>query len=334
MGRTLAVRGQLRQAATWFEELIYQAGEMAVFPLAYLDLCTLHYEWDDLDAAFLYLDKGLEASQQIDNVEFQIAAHMLKVRVKTAGGDPVGVQDALEKIHHLEHSSQIPARTQARSADLAVQLALWQGDLQSAEQLASQLVPNIEAHPFYRFLGLTPARLLIAKGQRGKAAEQLQAAAQTAQRNDWGYALIAVRVLQALAAETDSLALEFLGQALILAQPHGYIRTFAEAGQRLAPLLQKTARRGLAPEYAGKILAAIQGSRKAPTTIAGLVEPLTEREIEVLGLVAAGLSNREIAGSLFLSLGTVKTHIHNLYGKLEVRNRTQAIARARELKLI
>jgi LuxR family maltose regulon positive regulatory protein len=307
---------------------------MAVFPLVYMDLCTLHYEWNDLESANYYLGKSLEASQQINNIEFQIGSYMLKVRLKTAGGDPTGAQAALDQIHHLEHSSQIPVRTKARSAELAVQFALWQGDLQSAEQLASQLVPNIEAHPFYRFLGLTPARLLLAQGQREIAGKQLQLAAQAAQDNDWGYGLVAALVLQALAAETDGQAQEFLGKALKLAQPQGYIRTFTEAGQQLVPLLQEAIRRRSAPEYAEKILATLQGSQRLTPTTTGLVEPLTEREFEVLGLVAAGLSNREIAGALFLSLGTVKTHIYNLYGKLAVRNRAQAIARARELKLV
>ena len=147
--------------------------------------------------------------------------------------------------------------------------------------------------------------------------------------------MIAVRVLQALAAEEIEEGLKFLGEALRLAQPEGFIRTFSEAGDALVPLLQEAAQRGMKTEYVGKILKAIgDGDKKAAMASSALVEPLSERELEVLRLLAAGLSNREIAQKLIISTGTVKTHIHNIYGKLEVHNRTQAATRARELNLV
>ncbi len=334
LGRTQAVRGQLRQAVTWYQDVIRQSGETSVFPITYLDLCALHYEWNELETASHHLSQGLEASQRSGNLEFLIAAYMLQARLNLAQGDPAGASKALQQIQHLEQTHEVPARTQARSADLQVQFALWQNDLETARRLASQLAPAVNAHPFYRYLGLTPARLLLAMGQRTKAAEQLQSAAETAARNDWGYGLMAVRVLQALAAETSNTALKYLGEALTFAQPEGYIRTFSDIGKPLAPLLQEAAHRNLQPIYARKILAVIEGERPAVPATPGLVEKLSERELEILRLVAAGLSNREIAGQLVISLGTVKTHIHNIYGKLEVRNRAQAITRAQELELL
>lgn len=333
-GRILAVRGHLRQAATWFEEVTSQAEKKLVFPLVHLDLCTLHYEWNDLESAARHLAKGLESSRQSGNLEFQIAAHMLHARLKLAQGDLVGADKALEQARHLEHTSAIPLRTLGRITDLQAQLALWRGDLDAALQLAPQLEPDADCHPFCRFLGLTKSRLSLARGRKIEAAEQLASAAQTAQRNDWGYALIATRVLQSLAAESTAESLEFLGAALRMGRPEGFIRTFVEAGEPLIPLLQEAARRGTQPEYVGQILSTIQGGRLAALTPAALVEPLSERELEVLRLVAAGLSNREIAGKLILSLGTIKTHIHNIYGKLDVRNRAQAVDRARELDLL
>ena len=93
--------------------------------------------------------------------------------------------------------------------------------------------------------------------------------------------------------------------------------------------------RGILPEYVGQILAAIKGGQKKVVSQASsLVEPLSERELEVLRLVAAGLSNREIAEKLVISPGTAKTHIHNLCGKLGVRNRTEAATKAKELNLV
>ena len=221
-----------------------------------------------------------------------------------------------------------------RFADLQVQIALRQGDLESAQSLVPQLTADIDNHPFYRFLGLTPARVYLAQGNKEEAASQLANAVKIARENDWGYGLIAGLVLQALAAETNSAAMEFLGQALSLAHPQGFMRTFADAGKPMIALLKEAARRGLYPEYSGQILAVIGETIETATASPALVEPLSEREMEVLRLVAAGLSNRQIAGQLVVSLGTAKTHIHNIYGKLGASSRVQAIARARELDLI
>jgi LuxR family maltose regulon positive regulatory protein len=334
LGRTLAVRGQLRQAAARLEAVAQEAGRVFALPLVYLDLCALHYEWNDLETAARYLAQGLEASQRSANLEFQIAAWMLQARLRLAQADPSGATQALEHARQLEQTSPIPSRTQARIYDLRVQVALWLGDLDAARQLAVQLTPDSDSHPFYRNLGLTPARLLIAQGRRGEALGQLAAAAQLAERNDWGYGLIAARVLQATAAETGDDAMKFLGEALNRGQADGYIRSFADAGQSLVPLLQDAARRGMAPEYCGRILDAFGGKSRAAQAAAGLVEALSERELEVLRLVAAGLSNRQIAARLVISPNTAKSHVHNICGKLGASNRLQAITRARELKLL
>jgi LuxR family maltose regulon positive regulatory protein len=103
--------------------------------------------------------------------------------------------------------------------------------------------------------------------------------------------------------------------------------------------LEEAALRGVTPEYVGTLLAAFGSQKKDRQKVQAasafpLIEPLSEREIEVLRLVAAGLSNRKIAGKLIVSLGTVKTHIHHIYGKLDVCNRAQAVDRARELHLL
>lgn len=125
-----------------------------------------------------------------------------------------------------------------------------------------------------------------------------------------------------------------LPKRYLLSQPEGYIRAYADHGQILVPNLMEAAQRGESPEYIGKILAAIGEEADRDTSSAALVEQLSEREIEVLRLVSAGLSNREIAEKLYLSPGTIKTHVHNICGKLGVTNRTQAVMHARDLKII
>jgi len=146
--------------------------------------------------------------------------------------------------------------------------------------------------------------------------------------------VIETLVLQALALQAqgkDDQALTVLERALSFAEPEGYLRTFIDEGAPMAALLRTAASRGIALDYVSKLLAAF-GKVAFPS--APLVEPLSERELEVLRLLAAGLSNREIAAELFLAIGTVKKYTSNIYGKLNVHKRTQAVARARELGLL
>jgi LuxR family maltose regulon positive regulatory protein len=113
------------------------------------------------------------------------------------------------------------------------------------------------------------------------------------------------------------------------------VRTFIEEGESMARLLRRALTEGTELEYASRLLAAFDESPQAASPAAqALVEPLTERELEVLRLIAGGLSNREIARELVVAVSTVKTHINHIYGKLDVKNRTQAVARARTLGLL
>ena len=153
--------------------------------------------------------------------------------------------------------------------------------------------------------------------------------------------LIEILALQALARQVQGDldgAVEALARALRTAEPEGFVRTFIDEGQPMAELLRLAASRDIAPRYVAKLLAAF-GEQPAPAEPAApvaqlLVEPLSERELEVLRLLAEGLTNREIAEQLTVTVGTAKTHVHHIYGKLDVHNRTQAVARGRELGLL
>ena len=144
-------------------------------------------------------------------------------------------------------------------------------------------------------------------------------------------------MLDALADQGTALA--FLTDALRCSQPEGYLRLYIDCGRDLIPLLQEAALRGVQPFYVGQILKAIGDHDNSRVGVvidssSRLVEALSPRELEVLRLMAAGLSNREIAARLVVSLGTVKTHVHHICGKLGVANRTQAVVEARDLKII
>lgn len=133
----------------------------------------------------------------------------------------------------------------------------------------------------------------------------------------------------------DSPALTALAATLELAEPEGYVRIFVDEGQPMAELLYQAATRGIFPEYCGRLLASFPESKAVKNDTqakAGeLIEPLSEREVEVLQLISEGLSNSETAQRLYLSLNTVKGHTRNIYAKLNVNSRTQAVAKARAL---
>lgn len=134
-------------------------------------------------------------------------------------------------------------------------------------------------------------------------------------------------------------AVAVLEPALALAEREGYVRVFLEAGPTLIPALRRAAAQGIAPEYVGKLLAALGEEGHSAVVPRGngfpaLIEPLSDREVEVLRLVAAGLPNKEIAAQLYLAVGTVKRHVVTLYGKLGANSRMSAVARGRELGLL
>ena len=121
-------------------------------------------------------------------------------------------------------------------------------------------------------------------------------------------------------------------QALALAEPDGFVRLFADEGEPMARLLRQAAVSGASTEYVSQLLRVTGAPSDSPSST--LVEPLSERELQVLRLIAAGLSNRQIADELVIAVSTVKWHINNIFGKLNVHSRTQALARARELGLL
>jgi len=191
------------------------------------------------------------------------------------------------------------------------------------------------------------ARLTVARGEHEEALRLLEELRQSAEAAGRTGKLIEILTLEALALWERSRrerALGTLTRALALGESEGYVRTFVDEGAAMGDLLSATVearQRGhpdaairIPARYLAKLLAVLAQESAAPDVGEQLSEPLSDRELEVLGLVAAGKSNGEIASSLFVSLSTVKTHINNLYRKLGARSRTQAIARARELDLI
>ncbi len=245
---------------------------------------------------------------------------------------------AMKKSDEAVRRPGVARSTKARHAAEHIIFAIRQGNLEDAKAWRNRLAENVEVLPFW--LRHILPRLLIGEGKKADAAEQLNLLYIKATETDALKMMIEIRVCQALAAETADKALIFLKDALIMGQPEGFIRTFVDEGNLLKPLLRKALSKEIIPEYTAKLLNIIEAEerlRQPDTETASSHSTngiLSERELEILLLIESGLSNRQIAEKLIISLGTAKTHIHNISEKLNAKTRTQALARAREIKLI
>jgi LuxR family maltose regulon positive regulatory protein len=197
----------------------------------------------------------------------------------------------------------------------------------------------------HEFEHLTLARVLLARYRTGQDEQSLRDAMSLLERlrdaAEEGKRvgnLIEILVLHSLAQEArgdQSAALGFLERALSLSEPEGYVRMFSGEGEPMARLLSEALARGIKPEYTVRLLAAIrEGETPVMSVAESHVNLLSQRELEVIRLIAQGHSNKEISESLFLALDTVKGHNRRIFGKLGVQSRTEAIARAREIGLL
>jgi LuxR family maltose regulon positive regulatory protein len=340
-----AARGNLRQAADFCRQAIQMAGDSPAVALNHFVLSALLYEWNELATAEEHIQKGIELSQLSGNMEVQCGGYRTLARTRIALGDVSGADEALLKADEFSREGKVPILDGVRNAACHVQIALAQGDLATASQWAERVTEDTDTSSFYPRLNLTRARILLAKDNKEATAVELKKQYQLAADAGWQYGVMEILTLQALAAPAAADAIAFLAEALKLAQPEGYIRTFVDKGEPIAELLQQVAEQGIAMEYITKILTAFKAGKttrvKADVSTSGphviaesMAEPMSERELEVLRLVTIGLSNREISQRLVISIGTVKTHIHNILGKLDARDRNHAIIRAREIGLV
>ena len=271
--------------------------------------------------------------------------------IRQASGDPGG---ALAAIAEATQASPGPAGPLNPVPAQRARLLLAQGDLAAAAQWTAESGLNADDEPDYsREPGhLVLARVLLAQDRPGPALALLDRLHAAAAAQDRAGSLIEIGALRALALAAsgeEAAAVAALAVALTLACPQGYVRVFADEGPPMAALLARliAAQRsgGAAAEVPLGCLARLQralgaqdigpgAGRGRVTAVPGLVDPLTSRELEVLEMLAAGRSNQAIASQLVVTLDTVKKHVSHVLGKLGAANRTEAVARARELSLI
>jgi LuxR family maltose regulon positive regulatory protein len=353
LARLRMAQGRLREA----EETLLRALGFAVERGAELlpavgrvriAMGELLLERDELETSERELTLGTELVERAGELEILARGQVVLSRVKWARGDAEG---ALKVTHEAERLALESGAPQA-IADAALweaRLHLMRNDLQAAAsglERASDVgdIPSSTRESER----ISLAQLLIVQENYDEALQVLDHARQMAEAADRRSNVVEILTLQALALrakEDKSQALNVMGRALALAEPEGYVRIFVDEAPPMTELLSEVLEgqqrgrldspRRIPAHYLRKLLAAIDRDTPSiaqPTT--ELPEALSERELEVLQLIAAGKSNRRIASELFVSVGTVKTHINNLYRKLDAHSRTQALARARELNLI
>ena len=294
----------------------------------YIGLARIFYEWNDLDAAQQYAQQSLQLSRQYDPaVDRSVGCEVVLARLKLARGDIDGTEAQLANVLQSARQGNYAWRLPEIAA-AQVPLLLRQGNTDAAAQLAQRYE-----------LPLSQARVLLAQGEPAAALEQLEPFRQQMKAKGWLDEQLRATVLQAVAhqaQEDTERAVQTLGDALAMAEPGGFIRLFVDEGAPMAELPSELAARGFMPDYTSKLLAAFEAERPQlePEPDAASDQPLTARELEVLRLIAEGLSNQEICERLFLALDTVKGHNRRIFCKLQVQRRTEAIARARELGLL
>jgi len=347
-------QGQLRASAECCRQVIAlseQSSEAgwpaAQAPLAasgYVELAGVHMEWNDLDTASNLLDQALDLCGQVGVTQTLSETYVAQSRLRQAQGDMKGAVEALQEADRVSRIEGAYSLANFRLATQQARLNLIARRpdevIHWVRQLETAFAPGEAGMPLpmssREIIQTMLARAYLVQGQAEKALAVLGPLLPPAEAAGGFLRVTEVCLLKALAFQALGdmpSALISLERALTLAETEGYVRLFLEEGPPMARLLYQAAERGIHPAYAGRLLAAFP---EAPSRLppSPLVEPLTERERQVLQLIAEGMTNKEIAQELILSVGTVKVHAHNIYGKLGVSGRTQAIAKARELGIL
>jgi LuxR family maltose regulon positive regulatory protein len=353
-------RGELQQAIQTCRQVIELANQRIgrqppMLGKTLLNLGEMLREQGDLESALATLTEAVERMEFFSEFGLPVALLAL-ARVQIAQKDWQSAQAGIDRARQLALASRSTQMDDRIVAVMQVRYWIARGELEPAMQWArgrgfldrspaevfDEAARNAALNELLQGEYLALIRLVMAQGKFDRAVEMLAFLQNLIEKRGYQRRIIEVLALKALAlhqkGELDQ-ALPIIAKAFSLAEPEGYQRIFVDEGEPMSRLLYQAVSRGISPEYAGRLLAVlaqeIRNDKPVEKSSKGdLLEPLSERELEVLRLIAEGLSNAEIAGRLYISLSTVKGHTANIFGKFGVSKRTQAVAQARRLGLL
>jgi LuxR family maltose regulon positive regulatory protein len=354
LGRLRAADEACREALSYLQE--QGMARLPVTGILYLRMSEVFLERNDLETAEAHLSRGIELGKRSGRFDAALNAAPALVRLRQARRDVSGALAAVQEAESALGEQPSPL-SKAELLALRARILVRQGVLTEAARCVEEAVHLVgqDRGQTGEKVALVASRVMLAQGKLDEAVAQLtQSLAAAEERGRLGVA-IELRILRSLTlvrqgnareAETD------LERALALAEPEGYVRIFLDEGQPMQMLLaQWLAHAGAGPlrDYAIHLLSqfdaephVVTAPQKIPSPagdpsasyVVSLVEPLSPRELEVLYLIALGRTNKEIAQQLFVAPGTVKAHTSSIYRKLDVANRTEAVARARQLGIL
>ncbi|WP_010491792.1 LuxR C-terminal-related transcriptional regulator [Paenibacillus elgii] len=336
LGNIQELDNQLYVAAETYRHALQLAGDppLPVACEAHLGLARIFYEWNDLETAMHHGQQAVQLTQQLQHTDRVVAGKVVLARLKLARGEVTEAAASLAKADHIASLQNFVKQT-PHIAAAQVLVLLHQGQVGAAAHLAQK-----------HELPVSQARVHLAQGEAFAALALLEPLREQAEAKGWEDERLKITVLQAVAlhAQGEKLkAVQLLVEAMTIAQSGGCIRTFVDEGIPMRKLLREAVTHEMMPEYVGKLLDDIEAERLNGESKSGphrvlaaksLIEPLSTRELEILQLIAQGLSNHEISERLFLALSTVKGYNRNIFDKLQVKRRTEAVARACELGLL
>jgi LuxR family transcriptional regulator, maltose regulon positive regulatory protein len=352
----LRYQGKLRQSLDVFETTLQMADahspgrKLKSFPIgyAYLQKAQIYLEWNDLEKALHFAREGIRLCELWGYSDYLYNGWIIYANIFYETGD---LDEALGAIREAEH---IFPKTTPGGRDFALEAVINQAKgnwTSTAAWLSSCGMSPADTPDFvHRFEYYFFAVILKEQGMLEEAyriLEGLQVVAEKAEANNL---LLKILIQEAFIADSlgeEEQALTFLQRALQLAEPEGYIRVFMNGGIKMEELLRKAVTAGMSPDYARLLLGKYPGAASKlpfnvinPVLVGGekgifpLTESLSKRELEVLHLLDTNLDSTEIAAELFISVSTARTHIKNIYSKLNVNRRMQAVERAHDLKLL